>query len=75
MAVADMTWWFEVDLGGESRIAESEECPGPAWLGPYRTFTEAKQRLLSAMRVERDELNSKIDWWKHATKRDILGGG
>ncbi len=65
-------WWLFIDLGGGDRIAQADEIPGPEWTGPYSTFTEARQAAIFAITVERDEIASRLRYWRQTSKKSIL---
>lgn len=65
-------WWIFIDLGGGDRITQADENPGPEWTGPYSTFTEARQAAIFTITVERDEIASRLRYWRETSKKAIL---
>ncbi len=65
-------WWLFIDLGAADRITQADKQPGLEWTGPYSTFTEARQAAISAITVERDEIRSRLRYWRETPKEGIL---
>ncbi len=65
-------WWLFIDLGSGDRIAQADERPTFEWTGPYSTFTEARQAAIFAITVERDEIRSRLRYWRETPKETIL---
>ena len=67
-----MAWWIIVDFGSDHRIAEADtdDSPGDEWDGPYMTFGEARDFLVSIGVEEARLLQRKNQWWRRVRLHD-----
>lgn len=65
-------WWAMFDTGSDHEIRCAIDCPGPEWIGPFRTFTMARSLLTRAGAVEAASLHRQNRWWRETPKDEIL---